>query len=106
VAGLLAIAVLGTVAVGLFSTALDARLAAVEAPDAVKTAVWTARHDLAGLAVPPEADPATRERLTAIVDRSFVGSFRWIMAIAAALGVGSALCAALTIPATFAEDDE
>jgi EmrB/QacA subfamily drug resistance transporter len=98
VAGLLAIAVLGTVAVGLFSTALEARLAAVEAPDALKTAVWTARHDLAGLTVPAEADPATRERLTGIVDQSFVWSFRWIMGIAAALGVGSAVCAALTIP--------
>jgi EmrB/QacA subfamily drug resistance transporter len=106
VAGLLAIAVLGTVAVGLFSTALDARLATVDAPAAVEEAVWAARHDLAGLTIPSAAEPATRERLTAVVDRSYVWSFRWIMGIAAALGVGSALCAGLTIPATVTEHDE
>jgi hypothetical protein len=104
VAGVLAIAVLGTVAVGLFSTALDARLATVDAPAAVEEAVWAARHDLAGLTIPSEAEPATRERLTAVVDRSYVWSFRWIMGIAAALGVGSALCAGLTIPGTLATD--
>jgi EmrB/QacA subfamily drug resistance transporter len=99
VAGLLAIAVLGSVAVGLFSTALDARLSAIEAPAEVEQAVWAARHDLAALSVPADAAPGPRERLAAAVDRSYVWSFRWIMGIAAALGIGSAVCAALTIPA-------
>jgi hypothetical protein len=108
VAGLLAIAVFGSVAVGFFSTALHGHLAAVEAPAALKEQVWTARHDLAGLTVPTDADPETRERLAAAVDRSFVWSFRWLMGLAAALGGGSALCAGLTIPATLtaSEHDE
>ena len=98
VASLVAIAVLGSVAVGLFSTALQEHLAVIEAPAALKEQVWAARHDLAGLTVPTDAAPATRERLAAAVDQSFVWSFRWIMGIAATLGTASAICAGLTIP--------
>lgn len=106
VASLVAIAALGTVAVGLFSIALKAELATVEAPAALKEQVWAARHDLAGLTVPSQAAPAVRQRLTAAVDRSFVWSFRCIMGIAASLGVASAVCAWRTIPAMLAGEDD
>jgi hypothetical protein len=106
VAGLLAIAALGTVAVTLFAGALDARLAAVDAPPPVKEAVWQARHDLAGLTVPSDAAPSTRSTLIAAVHASFLTAFRWIMGLAAALGVLSAGCAALTIPAGITEDED
>ena len=106
VAGLIAIAVLGTVAVMLFSGALENRLANVRAPVDVEQAVWAARHDLAGLTVPSEADPATERRLEAAIDRSYVWSFRWIMGIAATLAVTSAACAALTIPSGLVENGD
>jgi hypothetical protein len=41
--------------------------------------------------------PATQ---TPAVEQSFVWSFRWLMGIAAVLGVVSSVCAALTIPAS------
>jgi EmrB/QacA subfamily drug resistance transporter len=96
VAGLLAVAVLGTVAVGIFAEALEGRLAAVDAAASVKEAVWQSRFDLAGARVPPDA--AAQSTLQAAVDASFVESFRWLMGIAAALGALSAACAAIAIP--------
>jgi hypothetical protein len=62
----LAIAVLGSVAVGLFSAALQHHLATIEAWVVLKEQMWAVRNDLAGLAVPTDADPATRERLVIV----------------------------------------
>jgi hypothetical protein len=62
----LAIAVLGSVAVGLFSAALQHHLATIEASVVLKEQMWAVRNDLAGLAVPTDADPATRERLVIV----------------------------------------
>ena len=48
VAGLIAVAVLGAVAVGFFSEALDVRLAALDVRPEAKEAVYNARQELAG----------------------------------------------------------
>jgi EmrB/QacA subfamily drug resistance transporter len=94
-AGLVAIAGFGTLAVALFSGALEARLDAVSAPPVVKQAVWQDRHALAGLSVPDEA--SARTALRAAVDESYVFTFRGIALACALLGAASAACAAFTL---------
>jgi EmrB/QacA subfamily drug resistance transporter len=106
VAGLLAIAVLGVVAMQLFAGALEARLAQVEVPPAAEQVVWAARYDLAGAAVPTDVSASTQQALRGAIDAAFIESFRWIMGIAAGLALASALCAALTIPARAVKPNE
>lgn len=97
IAGLLAIAALGAIALSVFAGALDQQLADIAAPAAVKQTVWESRANLAALQVPAGVDDATRQSLEAAVDAAFVRSFRWVMAIAALLAFASALCAGLMI---------
>ena len=97
VAGLLAIAILGVVAVGVFSSALDERLAGVAAPAEAKEEILAARDDLAGITLPAGLSGEHQEALTAAIDASFVRSFRWVMGLAAALALASALTAAWLI---------
>ena len=97
VAGLLAIAILGVVAVGVFSGALNDRLAGVAAPVEAKEEVLAARDDLAGITLPAGLSEEHQEALTAAIDAAFVRSFRWVMGLAAALALASALTAAWLI---------
>ena len=106
VAGLLAVAALGAVAVHLFAGALQEHLLALDAPEAVEQAVWAARHDLAGTDVPSGVDRATRQALEAALDDAFVTSFRGVMGIAAGLALLGALCAGVTIPPAMVSNDE
>lgn len=97
IAGLLAIAILGVVALAVFSGALEDRLAATGAPPEAKQAVFEARQDLAATRVPAGVEGETQAALQAAVDASFVQSFRWVMGISALLALVSALCAGLLI---------
>jgi len=98
VAGLLAIAVLGSVAVGAFSGELDRRLAVLDAPSAAKEVVWASRQDLAVASVPATAGPGIEQKLRSAVDASFIASYRLVIEVCAGLALLSAACAALTIP--------
>jgi len=98
VAGLLAIAVLGTVAVSTFSGELDRRLAVPDVPSAEKEVVWASRQDLAAASVPATAGPGIERQLRSAVDASFVASYRPVIGVCAGLALLSAACAALTIP--------
>ncbi|MDX1545545.1 MAG: MFS transporter [Rhodothermales bacterium] len=97
VAWLLAVAVLGIVAIGLFSRDLDRRLGALDLAPGVQQAVYADREKLAAAAAPPGAGAAQQQAVGAAVDAAFVWSFRVIVLAAAALAVLSALCAALMI---------
>ena len=99
VAGLIAVAVLGAVAVGFFSEALDVRLAALDVRSETKDAVYAARQELAGATPPSEVSERDRRALEGAIRTSYVYSFRWIMLIAAGLAALSALCAAWMIEA-------
>lgn len=96
VAALLAIAVLGVVALGVFGGALDERL--VGAPPGAAEAVAPFRADLTGAQLPDGLGGAERARLEAVVGGAFVTAFRWVAGIAAAAAALSALVAGLTIP--------
>jgi EmrB/QacA subfamily drug resistance transporter len=106
VAGMLAVAVLGSLAVPLFAAALAARLDGLRIPPEVRATVMGQVARLVEIQVPPVDEP-TRGLLEQAVHTSFVHTFRVVMLVCAALALASALCAAVTpaIPnkSTFAE---
>lgn len=105
IAALLAIAVLGAVALGVFNGALDARLAAGDVPVGAERALEPFRSDMTGASLGDDVQGERRERLASLVDDAFLVSFRWVAGIAAALAVLSAAVAVLTIdPATGREE--
>jgi MFS family permease len=95
IAGTLAVAVLGTLAVPLFATALAARLDSLRIPPDVRAALMAQAARLVEAQVPPVAEP-TRRLLEQAVTGAFVHTFRLVMLVCAALALASALCAALT----------
>ena len=97
VGGMLAVALLGAVAVGVFGAALDRRLAALQAPPEVRSALHAQAGSLAEARVPAQVVGAERERLARAVAESFVSSFRVSALTAAGLALLSAFCAWLTI---------
>jgi EmrB/QacA subfamily drug resistance transporter len=97
VAGLLAVALLGVLAQGIFRTALDQRLQALHTPVAIRQALQPEIGKLAEAQVPPQTDSADRPALRRALNDAFVYSFRMTTLIAAAAALLSALCAWLTI---------
>jgi EmrB/QacA subfamily drug resistance transporter len=95
VAGMLAVAVLGTLAVPLFAAALATRLDGLRIPPDVRATVMAQAARLVEVQVPPVDEP-TRHLLEQAVADAFVHTFRVVMVVCAALAVTSALCAAVT----------
>jgi MFS family permease len=93
VAGMLAVAVLGSVAAGVFATALDARLEELHAPPDIVTALKAEVPKLAEAEVPPQIPAEERDLLKRTLEESFVQSFRVIMFAACGLALASAFCA-------------
>lgn len=97
VAGLLAVALLGALAVSAFRVALDAHLEHLHTATGMAQSLKSEVQKLAQVPVPPFADTATRQVLRRAIEESFVFSFRIVMLITAAAALMSALCAQLTI---------
>jgi EmrB/QacA subfamily drug resistance transporter len=97
IAGMLAVALLGAIAVGVFGTALDERLVELRAPPELRQALDAEVPKLAEAEVPPQIEGAQRQRVERALDESFVRSFRVAMLVAAGLALLGALCAGLTI---------
>jgi EmrB/QacA subfamily drug resistance transporter len=95
-AGMLAVAILGTMAVGVFGTALERRLALLDVSRGVRHALLQEVPKLAEARVPETVGAGMHATLTRALTESFVSSFRVVMLLAAALAVLSAVCAALT----------
>ena len=96
-AGLLAIAVFGVMMLHTFSATLARRMNEIKFDERVKHAVYEQRVKLAGVELPPDADPVTREQFKGAVADSFVFGFRIIMWTSAALALASAASAWLFI---------
>ncbi len=96
IAGMLAVAVLGTLAVGLFGPALGKGLDALRVAPDVRAALAAQVPRLVEAQVPPGVDEASRRLLEKAIADAFVHTFRLIMLLCAALALTSALCAALT----------
>jgi hypothetical protein len=99
VAGLLAIAVFGTLMAWAFDASLRDALASAAAPADVVSFMQGERSKLAAAALPPNIDPALTAALRHALDEAFVAGFRWIMAASAVLALASALMAAAFIRA-------
>jgi len=96
-AGLLAIAALGVVLLGVFNRGLDRRLEDLHLPTATRQMLAAERSRLVALPVPASADAETKARIRAAVEESFVGGFRAVMLSAAGLALLASLSAALLI---------
>ncbi len=96
-AGLLAIAVLGIVALASFSSSLDSNLNALALPSGVRAALVAQQNKLVGIDIPAGLSSATHAVVQNAISESFVTSFRVIMLIGAALALASALCSFLLI---------
>ena len=96
VAGMLAVAVLGTLAVGVFARVLDERLTELQTPAEIRQALHAEVPKLAEAEVPARVG-AQRQSLQRALNESFVSSFRAVTLMAASLALLSALCAWLTI---------
>ena len=97
IGGLLAVAMLGAVAIGVFGNSLDNRMDDLQVPADLRHALSAEVPKLAEAEVPPQAEGDLRRRLEQALDEAFVASFRVAMLTAAGLALLGALCAALTI---------
>lgn len=97
VAGLLAVAVLGVVAVAVYSGALSSALAGSEIPAEYAEALLAQRTRLAATEIPADAPADVQRALNEIVGRSFVSAYRTVALICAALGVAAAAVTAAMV---------
>jgi len=97
VAGMLAVALLGSIAVGVFGRALDHRLDRLQLAPEVRSALRGEIPKLAEAAVPKNIARAEQLVLERALHESFVRSFKVVSLIAAALAALSAAVAWLTI---------
>jgi EmrB/QacA subfamily drug resistance transporter len=101
IAGMLAVALLGALVVGVFGATLDTRLAELQVPPEIRRALNAEVPKFAEAKVPPQIEGEQRWMLEKVLDESFVRSFRVAMLVGAGLALTSALCAGLTIRPQF-----
>jgi MFS family permease len=99
-AGLLAIAMFGTVMFNVFNRSLDSRLPNLELPAAVQHSLDDQRINLAAAKIPEEIAPAMHEVLKQAIDESFVKGFRCVMLVGASLALASGITSMLLINGT------
>ena len=97
VAGLLAVAVLGSFIYWTFSSSLDARMEDMEMPGEVRMAMEGAKADLGAAEAPAGVNAGTEAQIERAIDESFVAGFRAVMLASAGLALASALIAAFLI---------
>jgi EmrB/QacA subfamily drug resistance transporter len=99
VAGLLAVALLGAIAVGHFRVTLDERLANEQVTADVRQALHAEASKLGEARVPAGLEPAQKQKVTRILHESFLRSVHFVMLISAAMALLSAVCGWFTMPA-------
>lgn len=97
IAGMLAIALLGMIAVGVFGNALDQRLGHLSLSNETRELVRAEIPKLAEAEAPPSIDGTQRAALQLAIKESFVSSFRIVSLVAGALALLGAMCGWLTI---------
>ncbi|HEY1528502.1 MAG TPA: MFS transporter [Candidatus Angelobacter sp.] len=93
VASLLSIAVLGMVAFHVFDIQLERKLDAANLPASVKHGVLEQRNRLTQIEPPSGLNADQQGALKRSINESFLGAFRWVMVVCAALAVLSAISA-------------
>jgi EmrB/QacA subfamily drug resistance transporter len=97
VAGLLLIAILGTVGIATLNRSLDQRLASSSAGPEVHKIVDLARHGFVMPGMPPNTPAQIQAAAHELIADSFLDTIRRVMLIGAALSLASAAAAAFTI---------
>jgi len=98
VAGVLAIAVFGTVMVKNFDSHLDQNLRNVMLPQDIVKDIRSREVELAGLELPEGLDAHTGEAIRHAIAESFVSGFRVVLLCCAGLSIGSAVLARQLVP--------
>jgi predicted MFS family arabinose efflux permease len=98
VAGLLTVAVLGTVAIAAYDRSLDHHLALVGASAEIRHAVDAMRGSLVANLAPGSLTQEAAQIARAVIDASLLEAFRLVLLVAAAMALAGAIFAALTIP--------
>jgi len=96
IAGMLAVALLGALAVGVFGASLQARLDALRIAPDVRAAIMAQAPALAEARVPEELQGFARHAVQFAYDAAFLHGFRVVMLVACGLALASSLCAAWT----------
>ncbi|MFL6195108.1 MAG: MFS transporter [Thermoanaerobaculia bacterium] len=97
-AGLLAVAILGVVMIGLFGRGLDRRLSGLDLSPQARQSLEGEREKLAAMVVPKSLSEPKRAEVRAAVDRSFLDGFRGVMLTAAGLALLASISAWGMIP--------
>jgi EmrB/QacA subfamily drug resistance transporter len=97
VAGLLAIAIFGSLMGWVFDAHLHEALEAAKLPRDVAALVQGQRSRLAAVELPTALDPAVAAAARQAVGMAFVAGFRWVMAVSASLALASAAVAAVFV---------
>ena len=97
VAGLLTVAVLGTVAITVYDRSLDHHLALAGASVEIRHAVDAMRGSLVATVAPGGLAPGSAQIARAVIDESLLEAFRLVLLVAAAMALAGAIFAALTI---------
>lgn len=100
VGSLLAVAIIGVVALGFYGRALERRLTAAAVPADVVATLVAERRSLADTSIPASIPPAEHAALRAIVDAAFLDAFRGSVLLCALLALVGAGVAAVTLGAT------
>ena len=96
-AGLIAIAVLGIVVLGVFSGALASNLGVLHLPFDVQSSIIAQQNKLVGIEIPAGLSNATHAAVHSAISASFVTSFRVVMIVASLLALAGALSSLLLI---------
>jgi EmrB/QacA subfamily drug resistance transporter len=100
IGGLLAVAVIGALAVAVFGHALDQRANTLGVSGELRRALDAEVPRLADADVPPAIQGDLRQKMQRAVSDAYITSYRIVMLIGAGFALLSACCAALTIPVT------
>ncbi len=106
VAGVLAIAVFGTVMANSFDSHLEQNLAEFMLPQNIAEEIHSKEGELAGLEVPKGLKADTVEGIRLAIAESFESGFRVVLLCCAGLSIGSALIAWQLIPVVATKESE
>ena len=91
VAGLLSVAILGAVALNVFSSSLQTNLTTYGIEGDTKTAILDQRAKLAAIEIPANVPSSTADLIHQLVARSFTSSYQVVLGLAALMTAGGAL---------------
>ena len=97
VAGLLAIAIVGLVALEIFGRDLATNVGPLDLSPAVRSALAAELRTLGDVALPVDATVPERRAIDGAVADALVGAFRWVARLCALLALGASAAAAATI---------